>query len=424
MITVLPAFGGGAAIYWKTGNKILFASVLFTWAYLMIPVPVVMRLKSLTALESAYWGIQTLSTVGYGDIKMNSDSLKIFVSFYSMIGMMVAFLWKKLLFEYAYNASTARQIRITDVLKPCGVLLFIVLVNAFYWGPRFNELKSKGQWFINGIYFTVNTISTIGYGDMTPVGPTDCVVFGITVGLGIPAYFFFLGKCVAFIMDKFFQEASRVSRMHTRTMSRTMSTISQDGTLPGMPTKTKSKAELKAEWEETYGKVPDNLNELAGQLKAQERQSRIQSFKESKEDVNEEEEPRQSQFSAPAEVDPNAPKSALGKKGKAKKGKKQEQAVELQWGELQKKWEKLLERASKGGPWTGDKVDYQDWQGCQIRTMFDDGSVLIEICGIGTERIWPEQFQWKFDGQGYENAEFPDMGAPLQQQDVAVAVAV
>lgn len=190
--------------FMETKKRTIMVTV-FLWLYLLIPLPILMTAKDLTALEAAYWGFQALSTVGYGDIQMDTNWLKIFATAYTSVGMLACFWMKFLFIERAFRHMTrgkSVKARGRDLARATTIMLVITGVFAAYWGPRFKYLKQPGNVVVNGIYFTVTTFSTIGFGDLVPVGPTDCIIFGVLVVVGVPAWFYFVGCAAGFFTSK------------------------------------------------------------------------------------------------------------------------------------------------------------------------------------------------------------------------------
>jgi hypothetical protein len=186
-----------------------FIIIFAIWLYLMIPMPVLMIAtgNKYTALETAYWSFQTVLTVGYGDIDLNTDALKIFATIYIPIGATAAFTVHLTFFELAYERHAAQQESNEPTNFRAAFVSFLIMITSVaafsvYWGYRFRDLGEPGNVFVNGAYFTVTSISTVGYGDLTPVGPTDCIVFGVLVIIGTPAWFYFAGTTASFIAHK------------------------------------------------------------------------------------------------------------------------------------------------------------------------------------------------------------------------------
>merc|ERR1719456_1024980 len=100
---------------------------------------------------------------------MDSDELKIFATIYTSIGMCGVFFIKLLFIERAYKRvrrGKDKTMAAWDLFISGSTLLFIIAGFSVYWGPRFAELKFSGNTVVNGLYFTITTISTIGFGDL------------------------------------------------------------------------------------------------------------------------------------------------------------------------------------------------------------------------------------------------------------------
>jgi len=236
-LTPFPGITYVAVKFMKTKYRTVFI-MLFIWCYMMLPLPILMKEKKLTALDAAYWGFQSLTTVGYGDIEMDTGYLKLFATFYTSFGMIGGFFVKLLFLERAYRrlhrGKKEKWARAKDLGVAGSALTVTLVLGTAYWGPRFRELGEPGSRVVNGFYFTVTTISTIGFGDLVPVGPTDCIIFGLLVVLGVPCWFYFMG-CIAgylvFAVGKHFRynESEVVSMWQRLKLFRSASVAESDG---------------------------------------------------------------------------------------------------------------------------------------------------------------------------------------------------
>jgi len=393
----------------------MFWSILGTWLYLMIPCPVIMAAKNVTAVKGVYWAFQTVTTVGLGDITLDTEWLKVFVTMYSPIGMMIAFLWKRLLFEYAYSGGETDEVQIKELLKPLGILALLVLANSFYWGPRFKDLNNEGNWFVNGYYFTVNTISTIGYGDLVPNGPTDYFVFIMTIAMGIPIYFYFIGKAVAYFLDKMtiLAEHFKAAVEHVRNSLEFTATDSSGS----------------VEWEEQIALGEGQDGPMDSDETFRRSFIKIQAGEQVSSDDLSRKAPKPSMVSVATDAQDYRKMKTIDQMlatetGDRKTGGIQDQLAkmktqkkpvvkkdpfELAWDELHKKWQTLLDRAEQVGPQEGDAVQYGDWHGCRVQQVNEDGSIMVEIAGLGVEKAVPGEYEWTLADQGYKSSDFPDL---------------
>jgi hypothetical protein len=462
MATFVPTIIAGLVIYKKTGNKAMLFSIVMTWLYLMLPIPIIMYLKDLNAIEAVYWGMQTITTVGYGDVTMNTDTLKLFVTCYSPIGMMIMFLWKRLLFEYAYSGAATDKISWTSLIKPFLILFFIVCCNAMYWGPRFNSgVDTKGQWVINGFYFTINTISTTGYGDFLPKGPSDYFVWIVTIVLGIPAWFYFIGKCVAFLLDRMIKIAVVVKRATLRLTARLSSfnrsssklmkdeiardESFEDEVVPAVQPGPKPSDLAREAAENAPSLVPSGAfvvktpsgkpsDRNADEVVTQSTQS-LTGFgsggvTQQKSHVSEEEVAGILGGNAGANVFkmPSIDATLHEIHGQVKMAEPQKpkvtskDPVERAWTELHHKWLSLLHRAEKVGPRVGDEVIYGSYNKCVVKAINNDGSVVVRIPGLTEETVAAGGYEWSVEMQGYKQGYFPSLPKDFGSTVVAVSI--
>merc|ERR1712187_350787 len=103
-----------------------------------IPLPILMVNKDLTALEACYWGFQSLTTIGYGDVSLDSDELKMFATIYTSVGMMGVLYLKYIFLDRAYARVSEGKKKIQQIKVLCiasALLVFILAVFTAYWGP-------------------------------------------------------------------------------------------------------------------------------------------------------------------------------------------------------------------------------------------------------------------------------------------------
>lgn len=80
------------------------------------------------------------------------------------------------------------------------VLLFLLLylitgATVFYW-------RTEGWTFIDALYFSVMTISTIGYGDFTPTTPLSKLFTIVYAIVGIGVFIAVISKIVAIVLER------------------------------------------------------------------------------------------------------------------------------------------------------------------------------------------------------------------------------
>ena len=76
----------------------------------------------------------------------------------------------------------------SDVLVPITILVFLVFAGGFVYS------NIEGWRYFDSVYYTVVTITTIGYGDFAPstdLGKFFTIIF-VFLGIGMAFYFFSL----------------------------------------------------------------------------------------------------------------------------------------------------------------------------------------------------------------------------------------
>lgn len=163
-----------------------------------------------TFLQALYFGVVVVTTVGYGDLLPDNDSAKIFVCFYALFGIVlgscaIARLINVAMWQAHANRKKRRygifdpRLRAKKRLRRCvqasAFSSFTVLVGTLVYGlgMDWKQHGFDGDKWVNGFYMTVMTLTTIGFGDLYPVGP-GFRTFTILLMLGgIPVFGYFLG---------------------------------------------------------------------------------------------------------------------------------------------------------------------------------------------------------------------------------------
>ena len=102
---------------------------------------------------------------------------------------------------YASNSTGSGRIwtmrgslktKLTGVEHEYYILLFLAITTVIV-GTVVFHLIEKWSW-IDSLYFTVITLATVGYGDLTPTTPLGKIVTVIFVISGVGIFFAFLNK--------------------------------------------------------------------------------------------------------------------------------------------------------------------------------------------------------------------------------------
>jgi len=180
----------------------LYATALLT---VVLGVAVLHFVEGWTLVSALYVIAQVVTTIGYGDITVTSDGMRLFMSFYT--------LWCLVLVAYALNTAVqnivSRQmeqlkVRMTDVeeghteseieakerwealysvLCSGAIFLLHILLGTIVYGlidrtPADCELEANGKChensgskapnLIEAFYMSIITLSTVGFGDYSP----------------------------------------------------------------------------------------------------------------------------------------------------------------------------------------------------------------------------------------------------------------
>jgi potassium channel subfamily K len=178
-----------------------------------------------TFLESMYFAVQTFTTVGYGDYTPKTDGGKIFVCFYIHLALVcIAVAVSNIMDNITRVAAEARKRAQKDAMKK-GVqkksapkeeeesglfheptkaekrwaqrkrfLMFLflhvgTLVGGgliFAYAEDWEEAGVEGNTFVNGFYFAVVTMTTVGYGDITAQDPLSMAAAVFVMLFGVP----------------------------------------------------------------------------------------------------------------------------------------------------------------------------------------------------------------------------------------------
>lgn len=101
----------------KTNSKIIVAaSALFIW--IAMGTILFHRLEAWSLVQSFYFSVATLTTVGYGDLHPTTDISRIFVSIYILSGVSITFV------SLTVIGSAFLEKREKDLLKRARLPLF------------------------------------------------------------------------------------------------------------------------------------------------------------------------------------------------------------------------------------------------------------------------------------------------------------
>eukprot|EP01134_Creolimax_fragrantissima_P003115 CFRG3115T1 len=144
--------------------------VLFIAIYILLGALFYSLLEDDSFADSCYWAVVTLSTVGYGDISPETTGGKFFFCGYIFIGLTVLVSAMAVVADDVQSMAlevsggkleplpSIRRIAL-DVLTACAVLIVLIAIGCvgFHWTANIG--------FVESFYFTIETLTTVGYGD-------------------------------------------------------------------------------------------------------------------------------------------------------------------------------------------------------------------------------------------------------------------
>jgi potassium channel subfamily K len=198
----------------------LFFYFLFSFVFLNLEMKVAGgETAPWSPLDCVYFAVVVVSTVGYGDLLPASAAAKLYTTVYVLFGAAIAamailqvvnhirvyimthpqFGEDNSLFPDKEHLQRRRRIDFAE--KTLGVALFLLVgtvVNALMkdWGD------DKDSRWINGLYYSVITLTTVGFGDIYPLTPTEKVWQIAVMIVGIPVF----GACLAAFSALLFEE--------------------------------------------------------------------------------------------------------------------------------------------------------------------------------------------------------------------------
>ncbi|GMI50858.1 hypothetical protein ScalyP_jg1993 [Parmales sp. scaly parma] len=186
----------------KAARHILFAAIVTIFGYLSVGTLTFSLVEKWSFVDALYFSTVTLTTVGYGDqAAWTSDNIRVFTSLYALFGIMLigtalgvvgaqiveeneksldrakkAALKTKAIAKGGSKVSLRKTFipkfvrdrvkispRVEKLLPGFASLIICILVGSIFIKLDSNEL-SAAECF----YFSVITVTTIGYGDISP----------------------------------------------------------------------------------------------------------------------------------------------------------------------------------------------------------------------------------------------------------------
>jgi len=177
----------------------------------------------LSVLDCPYFAVVIVTTVGYGDILPFSDAAEIFTSFYVLFALVIAGMAISQIVDSISNfemageekehealfkdKAKAQANRRMDFLK--SVLTFLVLLVIGTAVTALGKTWDEGSPWVNGFYYTVITLTTVGFGDYSPDEDWEKVYKMVMMLVGIPVF----GSCLGTLSSVLFAEQREELRL-------------------------------------------------------------------------------------------------------------------------------------------------------------------------------------------------------------------
>ena len=192
-----------------------YAAIAFlTW--LFIATLTCARVFRLDTISSLYFVTVTFTSVGYGDIVPTTDGEKLFTTVFVLVSIVIIGLAFGILFaalteaeenrieklrlsmleddKFLDDARGEERARNTDqpfnpMFDPNGrtfTIAFVILFSCIVAGTLI--CKYEGYSWIDGVYFSVVSLSTVGYGDIVPKSSEGRLATTIFIMLGCASF--------------------------------------------------------------------------------------------------------------------------------------------------------------------------------------------------------------------------------------------
>ena len=196
--------------------RTFFKSCALLGAYFLLAVLIFSNLEGWSWVDCVYFSIITLMTVGYGDFAPKHWGSRLTLVFFVLISLIIVatsigeflegLVTLEIRNERARKVLQLKQARVGvfDKLgqkrrwrsKALGCLAALLTLLGISSAIARGAVQSCQTW-ADALYFSVVTLSTIGYGDLTPqANPGSKVIVSILALVGVPVFAIVLAKIV------------------------------------------------------------------------------------------------------------------------------------------------------------------------------------------------------------------------------------
>jgi len=124
-----------------------------------------------TIIDAWYFTVVTVNTVGYGVLVPSSDLSRIVVIIFIVFGMAFSVFTMTFFTEICLRRieafSVEHRLHTYTPIGPAVIAISIIMLLMIFLGTIYGTMW-EGWSFVESLYFTIVTISTVGYGDYTP----------------------------------------------------------------------------------------------------------------------------------------------------------------------------------------------------------------------------------------------------------------
>ena len=184
----------------------LWECFLLTLMLLIIGAAVLVKVEGWLILDSLYFTLVLLTTVGYGDMAPISPEGKLFASLFALsggviIGLALGVVGSELVdseIENLMEGGSKQKSGVEKLGQKCwSTLRIIVPISA----PLIICYLENWQWY-DGIYYTVISGTTVGLGDLVPTTKFGEIAAIAFIPFAVAAMAHILDECKSFVMNR------------------------------------------------------------------------------------------------------------------------------------------------------------------------------------------------------------------------------
>jgi len=194
-----------------TSNWKMVALLVMAALYLVASIVIYMPTEDWGAGDCLYYAVVVATTVGYGDYLPTTNAMKIATIIFVHFGLSIVVLALGIVQDFIVHVSISRAVhdevkkgrsglfdtkqqktneRIRVAKAVSLYILFVIMGTIFFgWEIKSNDSDFESDApFLDGLYLTVITLSTVGFGDLSPVSDVGKAIGSIFMLTGIPVF--------------------------------------------------------------------------------------------------------------------------------------------------------------------------------------------------------------------------------------------